>query len=105
MCKTGATHLPRTEEQGDVNILSPRIEGIHNLSVGISSGTLILLLILIVGYVLVKTGVVTCCGYNARNRRQEQQRLRRKELGREHNLEELGSAAFCRRCNKRAYTA
>ena len=87
MCKTGATHLPRTEEQGDVNILSPRIEGIHNLSVGISSGTLILLLILIVGYVLVKTGVVTCCGYNARNRMQEQQRDREEEQMR--NREEL----------------
>ena len=76
MCKTGAPLPPRTEEQGDVNILSPRIEGIHNISIGISSGTLILLLILIVGHVLVKTGVVTCCGSNGRNRVQEQQRDR-----------------------------
>ena len=77
MCKSGASHLPRAEEQGNVNIFSPRVEGIHNLAV--SSGTLILLLILIVGYVLVKTGVVTCCGSNARNRVQEQQRDREEE--------------------------
>ena len=67
MCKSGASHLPRAEEQGDVNIFSPRVEGIHNLAV--SSGTLILLIILIVGYILVKTGVVTCCGSNNSNNR------------------------------------
>ena len=77
MCKSGASHLPRAEEQGDVNIFSPRVEGIHNLAV--SSGTLILLLILIVGYVLVKTGVVTCCGPNNRNTVQVQQRDREDE--------------------------
>ena len=40
-----------------------------------------------------------------RLRRQEQQGLRRKELGREHILEDLGSTSFCRRCNRRAFTA
>ena len=53
------------------------MEGIHNLAV--SSGTLILLLILIVGYVLVKTGVVTCCGPNKRNTVQMQQMDREEE--------------------------
>ena len=77
MCKSGASHLPRAEEQGNVNIFSPRVEGIHNLAV--SSGTLILLLILIVGYVLVKTGVVTCCGPNNRNTVQMQRMDREEE--------------------------
>ena len=77
MCKSGASHLPRAEEQGDVNIFSPRVEGIHNLAV--SSGTLILIIILIVGYILVKTGVVTCCGSNNRNTAQVQQVDREEE--------------------------
>ena len=71
MCKSGASQLPRAEEEGNVNIFSPRVEGIHNLAV--SSGTLILILILIVVYVLIKTGVVTCCGRNNRNTEQMQQ--------------------------------
>ena len=77
MCKSGASHLPRAEEQGNVNIFSPRVEGIHNLAV--SSGTLIPLLILIVGYVLVKTGVVTCCRSNNRNTVQMQRMDREEE--------------------------
>ena len=77
MCKSGASHLPRAEEQGNVNIFSPRVEGIHNLAV--SSGTLILLLILIVVYVLIKTGVMTCCGRNNRNTVQMQQMDREDE--------------------------
>ena len=71
MCKSGASQLPRAEEEGNVNIFSPRVEGIHNLAV--SSGTLILILILIVVYVLIKTGVMTCCGRTNRNTEQMQQ--------------------------------
>ena len=59
ICKNNYVQPPQPKEQGNVNLLSPRIEGIHQMSVGISGGVLALVLVLVVLYILVKTGLVS----------------------------------------------
>ena len=59
ICKNNYVQPPQPKEQGNVNLLSPRIEDIHQMSVGISGGVLALVLVLVVLYILVKTGLVS----------------------------------------------
>ena len=61
ICTEGALRLPTTHDKH-------RIEGIHQMSIGILGGVLALGLVLIVVYVLVKIGLVSSCDSNATNK-------------------------------------
>ena len=81
ICTEGALRLPTTHDKH-------RIEGIHQMSIGILGGVLALGLVLIVVYVLVKTGLVSSCDSNATNKSTEE-KMSREEQNNHHRVNML----------------